>query len=160
MKTSPLKKLVIGGATGFGLGLMPIASGTFGTVPGILIAWSMRSWSWPVHGVAALLCVLIAVPICDVAEKHFGEKDDGRIVADEYLTFPLTMVGLLSAPWWMYGIAFVSHRVFDVIKLPPSRNIQRLHGGPGIVADDFFSALYSLAFNHGAFYAMTHWLGL
>jgi len=137
-------------ATGFGLGLCPVASGTAGTLPGVLILLALGPlWQgsilWQVVAAAALC--LVAVPICDVAERHFGVKDDHRIVADEYLTFPLGMIGLPLVPW-MLAVAFLTNRVFDVLKPPPAWQLQELHGGIGIVIDDVIAALYSLAVNH------------
>ena len=134
------------GATGFGLGYCPVASGTVGTLPGVLIAVLMAPLAVPAQVVVAAALALAAIPLCDVAERHFGRKDDGRIVADEYLTFPLTLIGLPREPW-VIAMAFVTARAFDVIKPPPARQLQRLPGGLGVVVDDVFSSLYSLAAN-------------
>ena len=147
------KKTVVVLATGFGLGLAPVASGTAGTLPGILLLLVLAPlWNGPViwQVAAALVLALIAIPICDVAERHFGRKDDGRIVADEYLTFPICMLGLPLNPW-MLAVAFLTCRVFDVLKPPPARQFQDLPGGLGIVVDDVTSNLYSLALNHLVF---------
>lgn len=137
-------------ATGFGLGLSPAVPGTVGTLPGLLIVMAV----WP-HGLtwqiaAAALLPLLAIPICDGAERRFGVKDDQRIVADEYLTFPIAMVGLPLVPW-VVVMAFVSARTFDIVKPPPARRLQDLHGGWGIVIDDVLASLYSLAANHAAY---------
>lgn len=136
-------------ATGFGLGLSPVASGTFGTVLGIPLAYGLFTWQtgWPIQLILSMVCVALAIPICDKAEKALGgKKDDGRIVADEYLTVPLTLVGLPVSPV-MLIVAFLSHRFFDIIKPPPARGLQRLPGGLGITIDDFFSSLYALGAN-------------
>ncbi len=137
-------------ATGLGCGLAPVASGTAGTVPGVLLLLALGPlWRGPVlwqAAAAAGLC-LLALPLCEVAERHFGRKDDGRIVADEYLVFPVCMLGLPLVPW-MLAAAFLTCRVFDVLKPPPARRLQALPGGLGIVADDLVSNLYSLAANH------------
>jgi phosphatidylglycerophosphatase A len=97
----------------------------------------------------AVVLALIAVPICGVAEEYSARKDDGRIVADEYLTFPLCVLGL---PWpahpWLLAVAFVTNRLLDIVKPPPARQAQALHGGLGIVLDDTVSSLYALALNH------------
>ena len=154
----PIRQLSIWLATGFGLGLSPVASGTFGTLPGVAIVVAV----WSRHVGLAWQCVLasvlplLAIPICDVAERHFGRKDDGRIVADEYLTFPIAMVGLPLSPWWVIPMAFVSSRIFDIVKPPPARGLQELHGGLGIVIDDVVASLYALAFNHLAYRIVTH----
>lgn len=157
------KRAVVVLATGFGLGLSPVASGTAGTLPGILILLALWPiWQGPIlwQAVAAVVLCLVAIPVCDVAERHFGRKDDGRIVADEYLAFPLCMIGLPPAHWlWMLPVAFLTCRAFDVLKPPPARRLQSLPGGLGIVADDMVSNVYSLAANHIIFQVVVRfWL--
>jgi len=136
-------------ATGFGLGLSPVASGTFGALLGIPLAYALFSWqtNWIIQAGIAAVLVAIAIPICDKAEVALGgKKDDGRIVADEYLTVPLTLIGLPLGPV-MLVTAFLTHRIFDIIKPPPARGLQRLKGGLGITIDDAISSLYALGVN-------------
>lgn len=150
------KKSVIVLATGFGLGLSPVASGTAGTLPGILLLLALTPlWHGPIlwQVAVAVALALVAIPICDVAERHFGRKDDGRIVADEYLTFPLCLIGLPLVPW-MLAVAFFTCRACDVLKPFPARRLQALPGGLGIVADDVVANLYSLALNHLVYQAV------
>lgn len=157
MMTTWIRRLALTLATGFGLGLSPVASGTAGTLPGLLIVFAIWPYGLAWQIAAAVILPLLAVPVCEIAERHFGEKDDGRIVADEYLTFPIAMVGLPLSPW-VVAMAFVSARAFDVIKPPPARKLQDLHGGLGIVIDDVLASLYSLVANHVAYRLVTHWL--
>lgn len=161
-KASVPMRCVLAVATGFGLGYIPVASGTFGTLPGLVLVAGLygleRALGWGLAGTVALsvVCVAVAVPICHVAEQHFGKKDDGRIVADEYMTYPLCLLGL---PWvqapWLLALAFVSHRFFDILKPPPAYRIQNIGGGAGIVMDDVVSSIYALAFNHGVWWMVT-----
>ncbi len=160
-KASLLKASTIFVATGFGLGFAPVASGTFGTLPGIALVFAINYyWKIPVGwmGLIALLLTLLAVPICDVAEKYFAKKDDGRIVADEMMTFPICMIGLPATPI-MLTIAFITSRVFDVLKPPPARQLQLLHGGLGIVIDDVIANIYALFVNHLLF-LLLKWKGI
>jgi len=148
-------------ATGFGLGLVPVASGTFGTLLALPIVWLF--WDhWQIgvvwqdvvlQTVLAVVLSLAAIPVCSVAERHFGTKDDGRIVADEYMTFPLCMIGL---PWnpWVLLTAFLSCRFFDIAKPAPADQLQRIKGGTGIVIDDVVASLYSLLFNHVVYWGV------
>ena len=158
------RKPIILLATGFGLGLSPMASGTAGTLLGLPIMLGLAPlWAHPafrahsgngalmVQIIAAFALFLLAIPICDVAEKHFGRKDDGRIVADEFMTFPIGLLGLPLSPW-VLALAFFTNRVFDVLKPFPANRLQRLPGGLGIVVDDGVAALYSLLVNHGVYY--------
>jgi phosphatidylglycerophosphatase A len=81
-------------------------------------------------------------------------------VADEYATFPLVMIGLPvdRAEWWIVLVAFLAARFFDIVKFWPSRGLQKVRGGLGIVIDDVFASLYALAFTHGAVLTIRHLL--
>ena len=143
-----MRKIVVFLATGFGLGLVPFAPGTAGSILGLGLAMSfcmMGLW-WQIP--LAIVLSVIAIPICGVAEEYYGKQDDRRIVADEILTFPLCLLGI---PWMEHPtiliIAFVMNRILDIIKPPPARQAQNLYGGIGIVMDDVFSSLYALGIN-------------
>lgn len=142
-------------ASGLGFGLSPVASGTVGSFLGVLIVLAMAPLALMWQIVMAVVLALVAIPLCSVAEDFYGKKDDGRIVADEYLTFPICVLGL---PWlehtWLLGVAFVVNRVLDIIKPPPARQVQALHGGIGIVLDDVISSSYALAVTHGLWWVI------
>jgi len=134
-------------AVGFGFGLSPIMPGTVGTLWGLPLAWGVMrlpSIWWQIG--TCLILTLIAIPICGAAEKIIGGKDPGCIVADEYLTLPITVIGLMS-PWALLS-GFVFHRIFDITKPPPIKQLEDIHGGFGITIDDFLAALIALGCNH------------
>ena len=137
-------------ATGFGLGLVaPFAPGTFGSAPGVALAYATTALPLWAQIPACLGFTLLAIPFCDRAEKLLGIKDDGRITADEWMLFPLAVAGLPLAalPWWAMALFFVVVRVVDIVKPAPARQLQAIPGGRGIVIDDFVANLYSLAVN-------------
>ena len=145
-----MKRLCVFVASGFGLGLAaPFAPGTFGSLPGVALAYAVCALPLWLQVAACLALAVLAVPICDVAEKALGIKDDGRIVADEWMLYPIALIGIpiLDLPWWTMVVFFCIVRFVDIVKPWPARQIQNLHGGLGIVADDFFANLYSLAVN-------------
>jgi phosphatidylglycerophosphatase A len=138
-------------ATGLGLGYSPVAPGTAGAALGVALAAALAPLDAAWQIAASVLMAALAIPICGVAETRLKRKDDRRIVADEYLTFPLCVLGL---PWvqhpWLLALAFVTHRLMDIVKPPPARSAQGLRGGLGVAADDIISSLYALALNHVA----------
>jgi phosphatidylglycerophosphatase A len=140
-------------ATGFGFGLSRFMPGTVGTLWGIPLAWGVAQI--PALTLQIIVCIaltLLAIPICAAAEKQLGKgKDPGCIVADEYLTLPIVYLGLPFTPW-VVVCGFVLHRIFDITKPPPIRQIQVLKGGVGIVMDDFLAALLALAVNQMVFH--------
>lgn len=158
MSSSLRKRAVLAAATGLGLGYSPVASGTCGALLGLpmgLALSALHAHVWLQVAIAALLVVL-AIPICDAAEKIFGVKDDGRIVADEYMLLPICFIGMgdilgnllaggrdsLGAAAFI-AFAFLVSRVIDIAKPSPCRQIQRVEGGLGVVLDDLFASIYS-----------------
>ncbi len=145
-----MKRLYVFVASGFGLGLVaPFAPGTFGSLPGVALAYAVCALPLYLQIVACLGLVLLAIPFCEAAEKALGIKDDGRIAADEWMLYPLALVGipLADLPWWSMLIFFAIIRAVDILKPWPARQLQRVPGGRGIVIDDFVANLYSLALN-------------
>lgn len=151
--TRVITKFTVAFATGFGLGLSPVISGTVGSLWGVVLVLAMAGFPVMIYAPVAFLLVLLAIPVCDVAERYFQKKDDGRIVADEFMTFPICMIGLPVSLefWWVLPMAFVTNRFFDIVKLPPARGFERLGGGAGIVLDDAAASAYSLILNHALF---------
>ncbi len=152
-------------ATGFGLGYSPIFPGTVGCLLGIPLVWGIQcagrqlGHEIPFHVTAAFLLSLLSIPICQAGEAAAGNKDPHCVVADEYLTFPISMIGLPFTPA-MLAISFVTNRILDIYKPYPARQLQSIHGGLGITIDDVFTATYSLALNHAAYWFLSRqgWL--
>ena len=142
-------------ATGFGIGLVaPFAPGTFGSAAGVALAYATTLLPLWLQIPVCTGLTLLAIPFCDVAEKMLGIKDDGRITADEWMLYPIALIGipLASLPWWSMAVFFVVVRAIDIIKPPPARGLQSVPGGRGIVIDDFVANLYSLAINWSLYY--------
>ncbi|MEN8254429.1 MAG: phosphatidylglycerophosphatase A [Verrucomicrobiota bacterium] len=148
-----MKNLIKWIAVGFGTGWSPIMPGTVGTLLGLPLAWRLMHLSSIWYQISVCLALtLVAIPICGSAEKMIGGKDPGCIVADEYLTLPITVIGLTSP--WALASGFVLHRIFDITKPPPIKQLQHIHGGFGIVIDDFLAALIALGLNHLLFFVV------
>lgn len=128
-------------ATWFGTGLMPRASGTFGTlaaIPVVLIGCLGMGWS----GTALVGITLIAIWSSHRTEKLLGKEDPPEVVIDETAGFFVTMV-LLPLTWQNIALGFILFRVFDIVKPWPIRQAERLRGGLGIVMDDLLAGVYA-----------------
>lgn len=138
-------------ATAFWLGLMPFAPGTFGTLLGVLIhvaVYSFLPLSWHVLAltIALFLVSYANHALTPWAKSHWGKDDPGNFVLDEvagYLVVPILFhQGDL---WQVVFWGFLLFRVYDIIKIPPARQIDRkLHGSWGILLDDLVSATYAV----------------
>ena len=145
-----MKRFCVFIASGFGLGLVaPFAPGTFGSLPGVALAYAVCALPFALQPPICLGLTLLAIPFCGIAEKALGIQDDGRIAADEWMLYPIALVGipLSNLPWWAMVVFFCVVRLVDVVKPWPCRRLQAISGGRGIVIDDFIANLYSLAIN-------------
>jgi len=142
-----------------GLGFSPVAPGTIGSLPPVVVALllgTIMGTHWSIE-VALLLFGIFGVVACvrfaGVAERAGGREDPGWIVADEVAG---QSIALAALPWiaWQDGgfgrnialaaIAFAAFRVFDIVKPPPIKRIERIGGGWGILLDDVVAGVWAL----------------
>ena len=132
-------------ACGFGSGLAPVASGTFGT----LAAWPLYllikpSFSDAAFAVFLLLAFAIGVAACQRTGRDLGVPDHGAIVWDEIVAFWLVL--WVTPPGWMWQLAaFFAFRLFDIVKPPPARWVDlHMKHGFGVMLDDVIAALFAM----------------
>ena len=136
-----IARVAIAVATAGGVGYVPIAPGTFGSMVGVL-AWWLLGPS-PVVQLIAIVAVFGAgVWSGGVCEVHFCRTDPGHVVIDEVAGMLITL--FLNPVGWTGAIAgFLLFRIFDVIKPYPANQLEKLHGGFGVMADDGMAAIYA-----------------
>ena len=148
--------------TSFGLGLSPIAPGSFGALVGVAYHVAIALYapaSWQVPALVGGLVAVVAANhwLTPWAVKYWQDEDPGNFVLDEvagYLVVPILFRG--GELWQVALWGFLLFRVFDIIKIPPARQIdQNMHGPWGIVLDDIISGAYAAL----ALYALV-WLGV
>ena len=132
-------------ATGFGVGLLPKAPGTFGSLVA-LIPW----WLWLRHlpalhyGIVLALALVVGIWAAGWVIAKLRVEDPGVVVWDEFLG---QWIALFAAPagwpWLLAG--FVLFRLFDIWKpWPVSWADRKLHGGFGAMFDDVLAGIYAL----------------
>lgn len=150
-----------------GVGFIPIAPGTFGSIVGIglwlIVRGGILALLWPLAGrnnlnllhisygliagqlAAAVLVTLVGTWAASRVEKMHGAKDPQKVVIDEVAG---QFIALIAVPiqfedWWTIIIAFLLFRFFDIVKPYPARKFEDLHGGLGIMADDVVAGIYA-----------------
>lgn len=123
------------------VGYLPHAPGTWGTAAALLFLMLLKP-SMPLHAAIAVLTVLIGVASSHKAEKAFNKKDSGHIVIDEFAGY-LVSTAFLPASWGYLFSAFILFRVFDILKPPPAKRLERLPGGWGVMVDDVAAGIYT-----------------
>ena len=115
---------------GFGVGLIRLVPGTFGTLAAIPIYWALALVLPP------LAIALLAIPLffvgvwaCDRTGRDLGVEDHNAMVFDEIVAF-LPLAAVSSASFVLQAIAFMLFRLFDIWKPFPIRELEkRVRGG-------------------------------
>ncbi|UCC96606.1 MAG: phosphatidylglycerophosphatase A [Phycisphaerales bacterium] len=140
-------------ASCFGLGRLPLAPGTWGSLPPVIIFGLMCH----LHTPAAVTCIVMAalvlagsvvcVMFAPATIAATGKNDPGEVVADELAGQAVTF---LAAPFWAAGagwaialLGFALFRIFDIAKPWPIRKLEKFPAGWGILADDLLAGVYA-----------------
>lgn len=146
-------------ATVFGIGYAPVASGTFGSVPGVLLAWGLALAGGPWAVVAALAVVIpLGIWASDRAAARLGATDPKPVVVDE-VAGQLVTLAFLPTTWPVLAVGFFVFRALDVWKPFPADKLESLPGGSGIMADDLMAGLYGNLLLHLAAWFFPGWMG-
>jgi phosphatidylglycerophosphatase A len=130
-------------ATGFYVGYIPVAPGTFGTLVGLPFCLLFALVGTKAAFLLTFIFIGIAVGIAHQAEKYLEKKDPGPIVIDEIAGILVTFWGIpFNAETAVLG--FYIFRIFDIAKPGPVRYLEkRLSGGAGIVLDDVLAGIFA-----------------
>jgi phosphatidylglycerophosphatase A len=131
-------------ATGLGLGRLPWAPGTWGSLAALPLAWVIWSRFGSVGvAVAAIAALAAGWWAADVYIRATGAEDPAEIVIDEIAGQLLTL-SVVPADVPLYAAGLVLFRLADIFKpWPVSWAEKRFKGGLGVIADDFLASLYS-----------------
>ncbi len=131
-------------ATWFGAGLIPFASGTWGSLAALPFAWvAVTVGGWPLLFAATIGVVLVGLWASGAIVTQGETRDPGLIVVDEVAG---QFLALLLAPFSLAGwiAAFLLFRATDILKPFPAGWCDRhVHGGAGVMADDLVAGLYA-----------------
>ena len=146
-------------ATGLGAGYAPWIPGTFGSLVGLVVAWTLALGGAPVTVAGLALLTALGVWAAGRAEVELGRHDPGEVVIDEVAGQILTLAFLPLTPR-VVVLGFVLFRILDILKPFPARRMESLPGGSGIMADDLVAGLYANLLLQGLAYFLPGWLGM
>lgn len=161
-RTSSKDKLFVFLGSAFGLGLLPVLPGTWGALLGVMIhVIAVLFLPNSLHHTIVLVVALVVVSagnnlLTPWAVKFWNKKDPGNFVLDEVAGYLLVPILFHHGRLWQVALwGFLIFRVFDIIKLPIARQIDRKGTGAwAILLDDLISAVYTVL----ALYLLM-WLG-
>ena len=127
----------------WGVGFLPLAPGTFGSLVGVGVFWLLGSLVFQVVGVVVI--TLLGIWAATRTEQILRVKDPGKVVVDEVAG---QMIALLPLSVFALGkgwiiVSFILFRLFDIFKPYPARRFEALRSGLGIMADDLVAGVYA-----------------
>jgi phosphatidylglycerophosphatase A len=147
---SPLWATLV--ATFFGAGRLKPGPGTWGSIATVIL-WALISLRIPPGArtwatvTAAAFVTVIGIPAATQVARASGIKDPQFVVIDEVAGQLVTLIAVPLA-WKTFLAGLILFRVFDILKPPPIRQLERLPEGTGIVVDDLGAGLYALTVMH------------
>ncbi|MDR0820803.1 MAG: phosphatidylglycerophosphatase A [Endomicrobium sp.] len=137
-----IDKIVIFFSSVFGVGYIKYASGTFGSLAGILF-WAVfvpDIYIFQIFMLAAIF--IISVLFSSLAEEIYNKKDDRRIVIDEVAGVWVS-VAFLPKTFMFLFLGFLLFRIFDIGKPLFIREVQKIKDGLGITIDDVIAGIFT-----------------
>jgi phosphatidylglycerophosphatase A len=139
-------------ASGLGIGYLPAAPGTAGSLLGVGYWWALTRSNPGIHWLTFIAVLVFAVWCAGEAAEVLRKPDPPCVVIDEIAVMPLALAGI-GMVWWEIALAFGAFRLFDIWKPWPVRQAQVLTGGLGIVMDDVLAAAYACVVTHAIIWA-------
>ena len=130
--------------TVFGVGLLPVAPGTVAAALALAV-YAVLPFGGASLGLYLLVGVGAAVGVW-ASQRLPAEwgHDSRRAVVDEAVGMWAACLFVPKEAAWLLG-AFVLFRLLDALKPPPLRQLERLPGGWGVMADDVAAGLITAA---------------
>jgi len=142
----------------FGLGRLPVAPGTWGSLPPAVVFGLMCSLNAPPVAISIVMAAFVlagsvaCVVFAPAAIAATGNNDPSEVVADElagqavtFLLSPFLAISTASPReiWITVLVGFVLFRIFDISKPWPIRKLEKLPAGWGILADDLLAGVFA-----------------
>ena len=137
--------------TFFGAGLLKPGPGTYGSISAVLLWYAAAHLLHPAQiplaigtAIAAILATLIGIPAATIVARESGREDPSHVVIDEVAGQLIALIAI-PADWQHAALSLSLFRLFDILKPPPIRQLERLPAGTGIMLDDVAAGLFALA---------------
>lgn len=124
-------------ASGLGIGWVSPAPGTLASLAAGVLYWLLVSpASYMVQIATTVVVCLLALLVLELFVRKYGYIDARQVVIDEIAGITIALL-FLPQVYWVYVLAFVLFRVFDIWKPFPIGWIDKsVKSGLGILLDD------------------------
>ncbi len=134
--------------TWFGVGLLPLAPGTWGSIAALPVVWLVHTYLGSAGLLAAAIVVFaLAWWVASIYIATTEGHDPGEFVLDEVAGQMLALalaLAVMPANVVIYAAGFGLFRLMDIAKpWPVNWADRRVGGGLGVVLDDIFAGVYA-----------------
>jgi len=134
-------------ATVFRVGYFPLAPGSWASLFALAAWYILPELSSVVYLAVLGGLLILGILTSRNYSAHTERVDPSEVVIDEWLGMWIALFAIPKVLTWM-TVSFLLFRFFDVTKITPVRNMERMHGGWGIMMDDVAAGLYALGLTH------------
>jgi len=133
--------------TFFGIGDLKPGPGTWASIATVLLWWAaarviFAPHQWLIAAILATFVTLLGIPASTIVARESAKKDPSFVVVDEVAGQLIALI-FVPAEWKYLLVSLILFRVFDIVKPPPLRRLERLPEGTGIMLDDVGAGLYA-----------------
>ena len=130
--------------TFFGIGYVPIASGTFGSMAGIILGYIIYLIEFNLFYILIPILFILGIISSNIYEKQTNIKDSSIIVIDEVVGQLISMMFFMHNNFLVI-LSFFIFRFFDILKPWPASYIDnKIKGGMGVMLDDVIAGIYTI----------------
>lgn len=133
----------------FGVGFIPFAPGTFGTLATMPLIYLIVKLQIPIYFLIPFFTTtfIFSIFLINFVQKKNKILDPSWIVIDEVLGVIITAPFIVENIWWHYLIIFILFRIFDITKIPPINFFdKKVKNGFGVIMDDIVAGIYTIIF--------------
>jgi len=133
-------------ASAFFTGYFPVASGTVGSLLAVLFIFIPGFYNPVVLLTLSLIFFFVGSVVSDRMMQRYGD-DPSVVVIDEVVGVWISLFII-----YLFGFenliivsiaAFITFRIFDILKVFPGNYFDRMNSGKGIMMDDVIAGVYS-----------------
>ena len=131
--------------TFFYIGRFPFASGTLGSLVGVVLWYYLISINLVFLILFFILYFIMSFILTNIYLKSSNKDDPSEVICDEIIgqLIPLSIISIADDTYLIL-IAFISFRIFDIFKFYPANKAEELPGASGVILDDVIAGIYSL----------------
>ena len=128
----------------FGIGFIPYASGTLGSLFTIIIWYILLNYNIYAFYILFIIIFITSFKITDVYLNKNSELDPPEVVIDEFIGQSIPLLFIFEFDIYEILLAFSAFRFFDIYKIYPINKAEKMSGSYGIIMDDVIAGIYTL----------------